>query len=124
MMKESLISTLLPLVITPFLQFAMQVITAAAFALHQIRYLMTGILDFALCHPVKAFQALPLIPKYSSGEVEKLQKHISFGKVVSGRIWSIDGSALLGNCDGENFDYSEVNFKVLPKSLKLCFIKN
>jgi hypothetical protein len=30
----------------------------------------------------------------------------------------------LGNCDGENFDYSEVNFKVLPKSLKLCFIKN
>ena len=83
-----------------------------------------GILDFALCHPVKAFQALPLIPKYSSGEVEKLQKHISFGKVVSGRIWSTDGSALLGNCDGENFDYSEVNFKVLPKSLKLCFIKN
>ena len=83
-----------------------------------------GILDFALCHPVNAFQALPLIPKYSSGEVEKLQKYISFGKVVSGRIWSTDGSALLGNCDGENFDYSEVNFKVLPKSLKLCFIKN
>ena len=123
MMKESLISTPLLLVITPFLQFAMQVITAVAFALRQIRCLMTEFL-IALCHPVNAFQALPLIPKYSSGEVEKLQKYISFGKVVSGRIWSTDGSALLGNCDGENFDYSEVNFKVLPKSLKLCFIKN
>jgi hypothetical protein len=35
-----------------------------------------------------------------------------------------DGSALLGNCDGENFDYNEVNFKVEEKSLKLCVIKN
>jgi len=83
-----------------------------------------GLLDFALCHPVNAFQAMPMIPEYSKGNVDKLQKYFTFGKVVGGRIWSTDGDALLGNCDGENFDYSEVNFKVLPKSLKLCFIKN
>jgi hypothetical protein len=34
-----------------------------------------------------------------------------------------DGSPLLGNCDGENFDYSQLDFKVENKSLKLCFIK-
>ena len=83
-----------------------------------------GLLDFALCHPVNAFQAMPMIPEYSKGNVDKLQNYFTFGKVVGGRIWSTDGDALLGNCDGENFDYSEVNFKVLPKSLKLCFIKN
>ncbi len=53
-----------------------------------------------------------------------LEKYFTFGKVVGGRIWSTDGGALLGNCDGENFDYSEVNFKIEPKSLKLCFIKD
>lgn len=83
-----------------------------------------GLLDFALCHPVNAFQAMPMIPEYSKGNVDKLQKYFTYGKVVGGRIWSTDGDALLGNCDGENFDYNEVNFKVLPKSLKLCFIKN
>ena len=83
-----------------------------------------GLLDFALCHPVNAFQAQPMIPEYSKGNVDKLQNYFTFGKVVGGRIWTTDGGALLGNCDGENFDYSEVNFKVLPKSLKLCFIKD
>ena len=54
--------------------------------------------------------------------LEKI-KQIDTAYGTSGKIWSVDGKALLGNCDGENFDYSEINFKVLPKSLKLCFIK-
>ena len=83
-----------------------------------------GLLDFALCHPINLPRAVPLIPKYSAGKVDKLEKYFTFGRLVGGRIWSTDGSALLGNCDGENFDYSEVNFKVEPKSLKICFIKD
>lgn len=83
-----------------------------------------GILDFALCNPVNAFQAIPMIPKYNAGKINELKNNFEFGKLVSGKIWSTDGAALLGNCDGENFDYSEVEFKVEPKSLKLCFIKD
>ena len=35
-----------------------------------------------------------------------------------------DGSPLIGNCDGENFNYSELEFKVEPKAVKLCVIKD
>lgn len=82
-----------------------------------------GLLDFALCHPIKLHQAPPLIPKYSAGKIDEI-KQIESGYITSGRIWSVDGNRLLGNCDGENFDYSEVNFKVEPRALKLCFLKN
>ncbi|MDE5984992.1 MAG: hypothetical protein K2H13_07050, partial [Eubacterium sp.] len=81
------------------------------------------LLDFALCHPIKLHQAPPLIPKYSAGKIDEI-KQIESGYITSGRIWSVDGNRLLGNCDGENFDYSEVNFKVESKALKLCFLKN
>lgn len=81
-----------------------------------------GLLDYALCHPIKLMQAPPLIPKYSAGKIDEI-KQIDSGYIKSGRIWSVDGEALLGNCDGENFDYNEVNFKIDPKALKLCFLK-
>ena len=81
-----------------------------------------GLLDLALCHTLNLAEVPALIPKYNNGEIEKI-KQIDTAYVTSGKIWSVDGKALLGNCDGENFDYSEINFKVLPKSLKLCFIK-
>lgn len=81
-----------------------------------------GLLDYALCRPVNVAQALPLIPKYSQGKVDDI-KYIETGYITGGRIWSADGGKLLGNCDGENFDYTEVNFKVEPKALKLCFIR-
>ncbi len=81
-----------------------------------------GLLDYALCKPVNVAQALPLIPKYSQGKVDDI-KYIETGYITGGRIWSADGGKLLGNCDGENFDYTEVNFKVEPKVLKLCFIR-
>lgn len=81
-----------------------------------------GLLDYALCKPVNVAQALPLIPKYSQGKVDDI-KYIETGYITGGRIWSADGGKLLGNCDGENFDYTEVNFKVEPKALKLCFIR-
>ena len=80
-----------------------------------------GLLDFALCHPVKLYNAPALIPKYSAGKTDEI-KQMELGYVVGGRIWSDDGKALLGNCDGENFDYSEIIFKVEEKALKLCFI--
>lgn len=81
-----------------------------------------GLLDYALCHPVNVLQTPPLIPKYSKGELDNI-KQLDTGYVTSGRIWSTDGRPLLGNCDGENFDYSEVNFKVEKKALNLCIIR-
>lgn len=82
-----------------------------------------GLLDFALCNPIKFAQAPALIPKYSAGRVDEI-KQLETGKVVSGRIWTTDGQGLLGNCDGENFSYDTVDFKVENKALKLCFIKD
>lgn len=82
-----------------------------------------GLLDLALCHTVSLAEIPPLIPKYSRGEIEKIKK-LDTAYVIGGRIWSPDGAPLLGECDGENFSYSEVNFKVEPKSLNLCFIKS
>ena len=81
-----------------------------------------GLLDYALCHPVNVLQTPPLIPKYSKGDIENID-HLDTGYVTGGRIWTADGKALLGNCDGENFDYKEVIFKVDKKALNLCVIK-
>lgn len=82
-----------------------------------------GLLDYALCNPIKLYQAPILIPKYGAGKVDEI-KELDTGYVVGGRIWSVDGKGLLGNCDGENFDYDTVDFKVEKKALKLCFIKD
>ena len=80
-----------------------------------------GLLDFCLVENVNLAQALPLVPKYSAGTAnEETSKFIHNGYAVSGRIWSVNGEPLLGNCDGENFDYPEVNFKVEKHALKIC----
>lgn len=81
-----------------------------------------GLLDFALCHSIKLHQAPALIPKYNAGKVDEM-KPVDTGYIVGGKIWSVDGKPLLGNCDGENFDYETVEFKVEKKAMKLCFIK-
>ena len=84
-----------------------------------------GLVDLAMFDGMSLVKAVPLIVKYSKGEANQETCSLCTNAYVkSGRIWMSDGSALLGNCDGENFDYSEVNFKVLPKSLKICFIKD
>jgi diacylglycerol kinase family enzyme len=84
-----------------------------------------GLLDFALIDGISLFQALPMIPKYSAGTAneETCGEIFHTGYIKSGRIWSEDGSPLPGNCDGEMFDFCEVNFAVKEKALKLCFIK-
>lgn len=82
-----------------------------------------GLLNYALCEAINVMQALPLIPKYSDGKVDNLN-HLETGYMTRGRIWSTDGSNLLGNCDGENFEYSEVIFEVDKKALNLCYIKD
>lgn len=82
-----------------------------------------GILDYALVSPVSLAEALPLIPKYNAGTAEGASDKIRCGQILGGRIWSTDGKPLLGNCDGENFDYSEVNFKVEKHALNLCFLE-
>ena len=82
-----------------------------------------GLLDFCKVDAINLMEVLPLIPKYSEGTAnEEATDKIHTGYLTGGRIWSTDGSALLGNCDGENFDYSEVVFKIEPKALKLCII--
>ena len=82
-----------------------------------------GILDFALAGPFNLVEALPLIPKYNAGTLEGASDKVRCGYIVGGRIWSTDGKPLLGNCDGENFDYSEVVFKVERKALNVCFLE-
>lgn len=84
-----------------------------------------GLLDFAVVNGMSLKRAIPLVPKYSKGTANEQSDPDVFknGFVKSGRIWMEDGSSLLGNCDGENFNYSTLNFKVLPKALKICVIK-
>ncbi len=84
-----------------------------------------GLLDFALVDGMPLYKALPLIPKYSSGTLtEEVSSAVHTGYIKCGKIRSTDDSYLLGNCDGENFHYTEVNFKVEPKALKLCVLKD
>ncbi|MDE6767454.1 MAG: hypothetical protein K2J35_04600, partial [Eubacterium sp.] len=40
-----------------------------------------GLLDFALCHPIKLHQAPPLIPKYSAGKIDEI-KQIESGYIT------------------------------------------
>ncbi len=84
-----------------------------------------GKLDFALVDGISLFKALPMIPKYSAGTAneETCGEIFHTGYIKSGRVWSVDGSPLPGNCDGEMFDYSEVNFSVKEKALKICVLK-
>lgn len=84
-----------------------------------------GLLDFALVDGLSLPKAVPLIPKYSAGTANEETSNglVHTGLIKSGKIWTEDGSMLLGNCDGENFNYSVVDFKVDEKALKLCVIK-
>ncbi len=84
-----------------------------------------GLLDMALVNGLSLAKALPMIPKYSAGTAnqETFPGIITNGYIKCGKLWMEDGSALLGNCDGENFDYNELDFFVDEKALKLCFIK-
>ena len=83
-----------------------------------------GLLDYAFVDPVSVVEALPLIPRYSAGTAHEHSEKVHIGYITGGRIWSADGKPLLGNCDGENFDYTEVKFKVEKHALKLCFLED
>lgn len=83
-----------------------------------------GLLDACIIDGMPLVKALPLITKYANGKLdENVTKLCSNYYIKSGRIFSENGDRLPGNCDGENFDYSEVNFKVEKQALKLCVIK-
>ena len=84
-----------------------------------------GILDYALVDGMPLAKALPLIPKYSAGTLKDGDAGaVHMGYIKRGKIWSVDGKPLLGNCDGEDFNYTEVDFKVEPKALRICVIKD
>lgn len=83
-----------------------------------------GLLDYALVDAVSLAEALPLIPKYNAGTAHLNSDKVNIGYITGGRIWSVDGSPLLGNSDGENFDYTEVNFQIDKNALKLCFLED
>lgn len=84
-----------------------------------------GLADLALLNGMSLIEALPMIGKYNEGTANEksFPKQIKNALVKSGTFWMEDGSPLLGNCDGENFNYSKVDFKVDEKALRLCFIK-
>ncbi len=84
-----------------------------------------GILDLVFVEYQPLPKIVPIIPSYSKGVAhEKFPDIVKKLKITGGRIWMDDSSSIPGNADGENFDYNDVEFKVLPKSLKLCVIKN
>lgn len=83
-----------------------------------------GLLDACIIDGLPLIKALPLIGKYANGTLDETVSPLCTNYYIkSGRIYTEDGSSLPGNCDGENFDYSEVNFKVEKHALKLCIIK-
>jgi diacylglycerol kinase family enzyme len=84
-----------------------------------------GLVDIALINGLSLAKALPMIGKYNEGTAtqETFPDLITNARVKSGRFWMEDGSMLLGNSDGENFDYTSLDFKVEPRALRLCFIK-
>lgn len=84
-----------------------------------------GLLDVCLVDGVSFSKAMGLVPKYSKGTVNAQTCDVCTNYYIkSGKVFMEDGSPLIGNCDGENFHYSEVEFKVEPKAVKLCVIKN
>ena len=84
-----------------------------------------GLLDVCLVDGVSLAKALKLIPKYSSGTLNENTDSVCTNYYIkSGKVYMEDGSPLIGNCDGENFNYSELEFKVEPKAVKLCVIKD
>ena len=85
-----------------------------------------GLVDFALVNGLSHIKALPMIGKYNAGTANDQVYPGLFvnGYAKSGKFWTEDGSPLIGNCDGENFDYNELDFTVQEKALKLCFIKD
>ena len=84
-----------------------------------------GLLDVCLVDGVSLAKALKLIPKYSSGTLNENTDSVCTNYYIkSGKVYMEDGSPLIGNCDGENFNYSELEFKVEPKAVKLCIIKD
>ncbi len=85
-----------------------------------------GLVDLALVNGLSLAKALPMIGKYNAGTANEktFPGLIENGYAKCGRFWTEDGSPLLGNCDGENFDYNVLDFKVDEKALKLCVIKD
>ncbi len=85
-----------------------------------------GMADFALVNGLSLKEAVPMIGKYSTGDANDsvFPNQMKNGMVKCGKFWMEDGSPLLGNCDGENFNYSELDFKVENKALRLCYIKS
>ena len=84
-----------------------------------------GLVDLALVNGLSLVEAVPMIGKYNEGKANEktFPKQMTNGYAKCGTFWMNDGSPLLGNCDGENFDYSRLDFKVDEKALRLCVIK-
>lgn len=85
--------------------------------------LTDGILDVCYVEAVDVPKAIPIIPLYSKGTADQ-STYVHTLRVTGGSVSSVDGKALNGNCDGENFMDILVNFKVLPHALNLCVFKN
>lgn len=84
-----------------------------------------GLVDIAIVNGLSHAKAIPMIGKYNEGTAtqETYPGLITNARAKSGKFWMEDGSMLLGNSDGENFDYTELTFKVEEKALRLCYIK-
>lgn len=81
-----------------------------------------GIIDINIVEYLGAFKLLSLMNKYKS------EKHLGIGishnyKVISGKIQSLDGP-MIANNDGNIRYYTNIEFEVIPKKLKLAIFKS
>lgn len=82
-----------------------------------------GVLEWCHVDTISIPEALPIIPRYTVGDAHERCEKVHLERVLSGTISSIDGSPLVGNCDGENFDYAQVAFHVERGAIQLCVPK-
>ena len=78
-----------------------------------------GILEMCYVDEVSVPGALPIIPKYVSGQGDRHRK-VHFRRVVGGRLQAVEGQTLLGNCDGEIFETKSVSFRIVPGGITVC----
>lgn len=83
-----------------------------------------NIIDYNYIEYINIFKLVSLIPKYKNGEHVNLD--ISNNKkIISGRIFVEDEKEIVGNIDGNLYNFNKLEFKILPQAINLIkFIGN
>ena len=80
-----------------------------------------GLLDVCIADGVNIFEIANLVPKYMKGTADKHKKVHTY-HITEGKLSQKDSSEFILNCDGENYPVTEVDFKVVPDAIKICYL--